>query len=127
MENLNHMREIDKTLKGLGFNSKLVGFIYLRFCIFIYIENLLNGVGDLQLTKELYPTCAKRYGSSIESIDRAIRFCIKQNWAFGNTKLQSVIFRDSIRFDAVFPSALVVIFCVAKYIVENYRGCDKVR
>ena len=114
-------REIDKTLKDLGFNCNLVGFIYLRYCICIYTKSLLNGEGELQLTKEIYPLCAKQYCSSIESIDKAIRFCIKKCWIFGNIKLQSDIFKDCISFNAVFPSALVVILYIAKYVVNKYQ------
>ena len=99
---------VDEMLLQLGFNEKLIGFMYIKFCIIYYIEQAAVSSKNLSLTKIVYPECAKYFNCTPESVERSIRFCIKQCWLYGNTENQSIMFSDCIGFNTFSPSTTLL-------------------
>ena len=75
------LEEITRRLAELGVPPHFKGYQYLRDAISIVVQDMsmLNGV-----TKYLYPTIARRYGSSPQRVERAIRNAIEVTMTRGN-------------------------------------------
>lgn len=81
--------EVTKIMLELGVPAHLRGYHYLREAICLSIENM-ELVGSI--TKLLYPEIAKRYHTTNEKVERAIRSVIEIGWERGNTELFEEIF-----------------------------------
>jgi len=66
-------QKISQVLTNCGFDSDIKGYKYLKDAIIFCLEN-----EDVRITKVLYPMLAKKYGVSICSVERAIRYSIKR-------------------------------------------------
>lgn len=73
----------------LGMPAHLNGYHYLREGICMSLEDM-ELVGSV--TKLLYPEIAKRYHTSSEKVERAIRSAIEVSWKRGDEKLFEEIF-----------------------------------
>lgn len=75
------LQEITRRLAELGVPPHFKGYQYLRDAISIVVQDMgmLNGV-----TKFLYPTIARRHGSSPQRVERAIRNAIEVTMTRGN-------------------------------------------
>ena len=65
--------EISKRLIGLGLRPQILGFTYLREAISL---SCADATYATQITRKLYPEVAKKYGSSMSKVERAIRHAI---------------------------------------------------
>ncbi|MBO8142538.1 MAG: sporulation transcription factor Spo0A [Firmicutes bacterium] len=74
-------REVARRLAELGVPPHFKGYQYLKDAVGIVARDLgmLNGV-----TKHLYPTIARRHGTSPERVERAIRNAIEVTMTRGN-------------------------------------------
>ena len=80
---------IAKIMLDMGVPAHLKGYFYLREAILLSIRNmeLVSSV-----TKLLYPTIAKRFKTTDQKVERAIRNAIEVSWVRGNTDSFEEIF-----------------------------------
>ena len=87
-------RYITNIMLDIGVPAHLKGYHYLRDAI------LLSG-RDMEVvssvTKLLYPTIAKRFKTTDQKVERAIRNAIEVSWARGNADTFEKLFGYSIR------------------------------
>lgn len=85
--------EITRRLAELGVPPHFKGYQYLRDAISIVVQDMgmLNGV-----TKYLYPTIARRHGSSPQRVERAIRNAIEVTMTRGNLEEIQRVFGYSV-------------------------------
>lgn len=72
---------ITEILHYIGVPANIQGYYYLRTAIMIAVQNedVLN-----RITKELYPSVAKKHGTTVSRVERSIRHCIEVVWHRGN-------------------------------------------
>ena len=79
-----HIQSLDERLGSLfltiGIPAHIKGYQYLRYGIKLVIEqpDMIN-----RITKELYPSIAKHFGTSASKVERAIRHAIEVAWNRG--------------------------------------------
>lgn len=82
-ETLETEREISAFMLELGIPAHLRGYYYLR-------EAVLLAVSDMELvgsvTKLLYPVIARRYKTTLQRVERAIRNAVEVSWERGNPR-----------------------------------------
>ncbi|MBQ7972883.1 MAG: sporulation initiation factor Spo0A C-terminal domain-containing protein [Lachnospiraceae bacterium] len=75
-------RYVTKIMLDMGVPAHLKGYHYLR-------EAILISEQDMEIitsvTKLLYPSIAKRYHTTDQKVERAIRNAIEVSWSRGNT------------------------------------------
>ncbi|MBR3873728.1 MAG: sporulation transcription factor Spo0A [Clostridia bacterium] len=82
-----HVQSLDERLGSLfltiGIPAHIKGYQYLRHGIKLVIEqpDMIN-----RITKELYPTIAKHFGTSASKVERAIRHAIEVAWNRGRVE-----------------------------------------
>lgn len=76
-------RDISQILTTLGIPSNLLGYEYLRYSIFIAVQDRESLCG---MTKLLYPAVAKKYQVSVSSVERAMRYAIEISCTRGDSK-----------------------------------------
>lgn len=90
----NHIEyEATRYITALGVPSHFKGYLYLKEAITMVVQDstLLDRV-----TKGLYPDIAKRYHTSSEQVERAIRHAIEATWTRGNLQAIHQIFAYSV-------------------------------
>ena len=75
-------RYITDIMLDIGVPAHLKGYFYLRDTILLSGKDM-NVVGSV--TKLLYPTIAKRFHTTDQKVERAIRSVIEVSWSRGNT------------------------------------------
>lgn len=81
--------ENSELLMRLGIRANLKGFAYLKTAVKICREDR----GELDgITKRLYPSIAKRYGTSADKVEQAIRHAIRTSWDKGEIEEQRAVF-----------------------------------
>ncbi len=75
-------RYITNIMLDIGVPAHLKGYFYLRDAILLSGKDM-SVVGSV--TKLLYPTIAKRFHTTDQKVERAIRNVIEVSWARGNT------------------------------------------
>ena len=75
-------RYITDIMLDIGVPAHLKGYFYLRDAILLSGKDM-NVVGSV--TKLLYPTIAKRFHTTDQKVERAIRSVIEVSWSRGNT------------------------------------------
>lgn len=102
--------EITEVLHMLAVPAHIKGYQYLREAISLVVRDmdLINSV-----TKELYPTVAKRFGTTPSRAERAIRHAIEVAWDRGDVELMNNFFGYTIRADRGKPTNSEFIALVA--------------
>ena len=87
-------RYITEIMLDIGVPAHLKGYHYLRDAI------LLSG-RDMEVvssvTKRLYPTIAKRFKTTDQKVERAIRNAIEVSWTRGNVETFEKLFGYSVQ------------------------------
>lgn len=85
--------QITNIIHEIGVPAHIKGYIYLREAIGMVIENidLLSAV-----TKELYPSIAKKYNTTASRVERAIRHAIEVAWGRGKVDTINALFGYTI-------------------------------
>lgn len=80
-------------LHELGIPAHIKGYQYIKESLMMSLENIdiLN-----RITKELYPTIAKKYQSTGIRVERAIRHAIDVAWKNGNPEFQDKLFAYTV-------------------------------
>ena len=97
-------------LHELGVPSHIKGYHYLREGIKLIYNNpeLIGGI-----TKELYPSIAKKFASTDTRVERSIRHAIEVSWNRGNWDLMQELFGYSVDIDKAKPTNSEFIVTIA--------------
>lgn len=97
-------------LHELGVPSHIKGYHYLREGIKLLYNNpeLIGGI-----TKELYPSIAKKFSSTDTRVERSIRHAIEVSWNRGNWDLMQDLFGYSVDIDKAKPTNSEFIVTIA--------------
>ncbi|HBM74316.1 MAG TPA: sporulation transcription factor Spo0A, partial [Clostridiaceae bacterium] len=85
--------EITNIIHEIGVPAHIKGYLYLREAIFMVVNDieLLSAV-----TKELYPSIAKKFNTTASRVERAIRHAIEVAWSRGQIETINKIFGYTI-------------------------------
>ncbi len=80
---------VAELLVRLSIKPNLKGYHYLKTSARICMKDKeeLNGI-----TKRLYPSVARKYGTTADSVEHAIRHAILKAWDKGNVEVQKAVF-----------------------------------
>ena len=86
--------QITKIIHQIGVPAHIKGYQYLRTAIMMTIKNsdLINSI-----TKELYPSVAKTYGTTSSRVERAIRHAIEVAWDRGDVDVINSYFGYTVQ------------------------------
>ena len=86
--------QVTKIIHQIGVPAHIKGYQYLRSAILMTIEDndIINSV-----TKILYPTVAKKYGTTTSRVERAIRHAIEVAWDRGDVDTLNSYFGYTIQ------------------------------
>lgn len=110
-------RRIADLLVRLGIRPNLKGYQYLRTAIRLSMKDPeeLDGI-----TKRLYPSVARKHGTTSDKVEHAIRHAVKTAWAKGNTDEQKAVFGYSFE-EGKNPTNSEFITQVLEYIEKMNR------
>ena len=102
--------EITSIIHEIGVPAHIKGYMYLREAITMVVHDmeLLSAV-----TKELYPSIAKKYNTTASRVERAIRHAIEVAWARGQVDTINKLFGYTIHNDKGKPTNSEFIAMVA--------------
>ncbi|WP_095177805.1 sporulation transcription factor Spo0A [Clostridium cochlearium] len=102
--------EITNVIHEIGVPAHIKGYMYLREAITMVVKDmeLLSAV-----TKELYPSIAKKYNTTASRVERAIRHAIEVAWSRGQIDTINKIFGYTIHNDKGKPTNSEFIAMVA--------------
>ncbi len=92
-----HSHDVEKTvttiIHEIGVPAHIKGYTYLREAIMLVLKDteLINSI-----TKQLYPTVAKKHNTSSSRVERAIRHAIEVAWDRGDTETLNRLFGFTI-------------------------------
>ena len=92
-ENMQPVESLEVSITNLiheiGVPAHIKGYQYIRRAIILCVEDM-----DLisAVTKELYPTIAKEFGTTSSRVERAIRHAIEVAWSRGNLDTIDALF-----------------------------------
>ncbi|MBC2580339.1 sporulation transcription factor Spo0A [Clostridium sp. DJ247] len=109
-EPTNLEQEITNIIHEIGVPAHIKGYMYLREAITMVVNNmeLLSAV-----TKELYPSIAKKFNTTASRVERAIRHAIEVAWSRGQVETINKIFGYTIHNDKGKPTNSEFIAMVA--------------
>ena len=84
---------VTNIIHEIGVPAHIKGYQYIREAIIMTVKNMdiINSI-----TKELYPTVAKRYNTTPSRVERAIRHAIEVAWDRGDTDVLNGFFGYTI-------------------------------
>ena len=102
--------EITSIIHEIGVPAHIKGYMYLREAITMVVNDmeLLSAI-----TKELYPSIAKKYNTTASRVERAIRHAIEVAWGRGQIDAINKIFGHTIHNDKGKPTNSEFIAMVA--------------
>ncbi len=102
--------EITNIIHEIGVPAHIKGYLYLREAIIRVVENieLLSAV-----TKELYPSIAKKFNTTSSRVERAIRHAIEVAWSRGKVDTINNLFGYTVNNDRGKPTNSEFIAMVA--------------
>ncbi len=109
--------KISEIFISIGIPPHIKGYVYLREGIRLTVEkpHVINSV-----TKELYPSIAKKFSTTASKVERAIRHAIEVAWNRGRIDAINAIFGARIYLGTEKPTNSEFIALVAdKLILEN--------
>ena len=108
---------ISKMLHELGMPSHIKGYQYIREAISMVYDNpeIVGGI-----TKELYPTLAGKFDTTVSRVERAIRHAIEVSWNRGDWDLMEEVFGHSVDIDKAKPTNSEFIVTVADKLRLEY-------
>ncbi len=109
--------KISEIFIAIGIPPHIKGYAYLREGIRLTVEKpfVINSV-----TKELYPSIAKKFSTTASKVERAIRHAIEVAWNRGRIEAINAIFGSRIYLGTEKPTNSEFIALVAdKLILEN--------
>ena len=111
-------REISLLVRNLGIPAHIKGCRYIKCGILMAMEDA-NSVN--YITKSLYPDIAKKYKTTIGSVERAIRHAVDIVWIRGNKQLLGEIFGTFVIEQQERPTNSEFIAAVADWMRLEYQ------
>ena len=110
---------VTKMIHDVGVPAHIKGYQYIREAIILSIsnDNMINNV-----TKLLYPTLAKKFGTTPSRVERAIRHAIEVAWNRGQIEMHEKIFGYTVNSNKGKPTNSEFIAMVA----DRIRLSEKV-
>ncbi len=110
-------KQIAGSLFDLGMPSHLKGYQYLKTALEICLENPdeLDGI-----TKRLYPTIARKFGTTADKVEHAIRHAVEAAWKRGDERMQKRVFGYSFT-EGRRPTNMEFIVRLEEWLVRNSR------
>jgi len=110
--------QVTKVIHQIGVPAHIKGYQYLRTAIMMTVNDndIINSV-----TKILYPTVAKRYGTTSSRVERAIRHAIEVAWDRGDVDILNSYFGYTIQNNRGKPTNSEFIAMIA----DNLRLANK--
>lgn len=113
------MNDITAILHEVGIPAHIKGYNYLRTGIQeVYLANGMNG----RITKELYPTIARRYYTTSSRVERAIRHAIEVAWSRGNIDMIDSLFGYTVSAYKAKPTNSEFISMIADKLKMSYQN-----
>jgi len=109
---------ISDIMRQIGVPAHIKGYKYLRTAIRLCIED-----GEMlgSVTKILYPTVAKEYGTTASRVERAIRHAIEVAWDRGDVDVLSSFFGYTIQAERGKPTNSEFIAMIADKLKLMYH------
>jgi two-component system response regulator (stage 0 sporulation protein A) len=97
----NLFNEVTATMHQIGIPAHIKGYQFIREAILMVVDDvsLLGAV-----TKELYPTIAKKHNTASNTVERGIRHAIELAWERGNSDTLKRIFGYSMNIERQKPT-----------------------
>ena len=114
-------RYITNIMLDIGVPAHLKGYHYLRDAILISGRDI-EAVGSI--TKLLYPVIAKRFKTSSQKVERAIRNAIEVSWDRGNAETFEEMFGYSARTGKLRPTNSEYIARIADKVRLDFKAMD---
>ncbi len=110
--------QVTKIIHQIGVPAHIKGYQYLRTAILMTIEDndVINSV-----TKILYPTVAKKYGTTTSRVERAIRHAIEVAWDRGDIDTLNSYFGYTIQNSRGKPTNSEFIAMIADNLRLKYK------
>ena len=110
--------QVTKIIHQIGVPAHIKGYQYLRTAILMTIEDndIINSV-----TKVLYPTVAKKYGTTTSRVERAIRHAIEVAWDRGDIDTLNSYFGYTIQNSRGKPTNSEFIAMIADNLRLKYK------
>lgn len=118
------MNDVTYILHEIGIPAHIKGYYYLRSAIIeMFHSDGMNG----KITKELYPSIAKKYSSTSSRVERAIRHAIEVAWSRGNIDVIDSIFGYTVNAYKAKPTNSEFISMITDKLKLSYssKGNDK--
>lgn len=112
-------RYITSIMLDIGVPAHLKGYFYLRDAIMLSGRDMAV-VGSV--TKLLYPAIAKRFHTTDQKVERAIRSVIEVSWSRGNTNTFQEVFGYSPLTGRARPTNSEYIARIADKVRLDYKG-----
>jgi len=112
-------KEVTERLHEMGVPAHIKGYQYLR-------EAIMMAAKDMEIlgsvTKQLYPTIARKYQTTPSRVERAIRHAIEVAWSRGRIETLEALFGCTVSLGKGKPTNSEFIALVAdKLIFETFR------
>ena len=112
------MNDITSILHDVGIPAHIKGYNYLRTAIEeVFYAKSMSG----KITKELYPSIARKYLSTSSRVERAIRQAIEVAWGRGNIDAIDSLFGYTINADKAKPTNSEFISMIADKLKLMYK------
>lgn len=112
-------QDVTDMIHEIGVPAHIKGYQYLREAIMMSVEDttMLSSI-----TKILYPTIAKRFGTTPSRVERAIRHAIEVAWSRGRMETLDALFGYTINTSKGKPTNSEFIALIADRIRLKYRN-----
>ena len=109
---------VTEIIHQIGIPAHIKGYHYLREAIMMSIDNseYLHAI-----TKQLYPSVAKRFGTTPSRVERAIRHAIEVAWSRGRMETLDALFGYTVNTGKGKPTNSEFIALIADRIRLQYR------
>ena len=110
--------QVTKIIHQIGVPAHIKGYQYLRYAILMTIDDndVINSV-----TKVLYPSVAKKFGTTTSRVERAIRHAIEVAWDRGDVDTLNSYFGYTIQNSRGKPTNSEFIAMIADNLRLKYR------
>ena len=116
----NLQMSVTKLLHELGVPSHIKGYSYIREGIMlVFNDPSLSSA----ITKELYPSIAKKYDTTTSRVERAIRHAIEVSWNRANCELMEEVFGYSVDIDKAKATNSEFIVTLADKLRLEFHEC----
>ena len=110
-------------IHDVGVPAHIKGYQYIREAIILSIsnDNMINNV-----TKLLYPTLAKKFGTTPSRVERAIRHAIEVAWNRGQIEMHEKIFGYTVNSNKGKPTNSEFIAMIADKLMMEEKSVIKI-